>query len=65
MENSHKNPSNKSAMNHNRTRNGTPVSHPQNCENECVYGYDRPFCFPCYKKILKEMCEKRKEKHGI
>jgi len=52
-------------LSHTRTGKGTPVSHPQNCENECVYGYDRPFCFPCYKKILKEMCEKRKEKHGI
>ena len=24
-----------------------PVSHPVNCKEECPYGYDRPFCFPC------------------
>jgi len=65
MGNLHKKPPNKPAVNYGRTRNGTPVSHPQNCENECIYGYDRPFCFPCYKKILKEMREKRKEKNGI
>jgi hypothetical protein len=65
MKDLHKNPSKKSVVNYNKTRNGTPVDHPQNCEHECPYGFDRPLCFPCYKKILKEMREKRKEKNGI
>jgi len=30
-----------------------PISHPLNCKEACPYGYDRPFCFPCYKKIMQ------------
>ena len=29
-----------------------PIAHPQNCKHECAYGYNRPFCFPCMKKIV-------------
>jgi len=29
-----------------------PIAHPQNCKQECPYGYNRPFCFPCMKKIV-------------
>lgn len=32
-----------------------PLNHPANCKNECPYGYDKAFCFPCYKKIMSEM----------
>ncbi len=38
------------------------VSHPKNCSHECVYGKGRDFCFPCYKKIMDEMREKRAER---
>ena len=31
-----------------------PIAHPQNCKQECAYGYNRPFCFPCMKKIVAE-----------
>lgn len=31
-----------------------PISHPKNCKNECPYGYDREFCFPCYAKIIAD-----------
>ena len=31
-----------------------PIAHPQNCKQECPYGYNRPFCFPCMKKIVAE-----------
>ncbi len=31
-----------------------PIAHPQNCKHECAYGYNRPFCFPCMKKIVEE-----------
>jgi len=37
-----------------------PVSHPVNCKEECPYGYDRPFCFPCYKKIMQEHRARRR-----
>ena len=30
------------------------ISHPKNCKNECPYGRDRAFCFPCMAKILAE-----------
>lgn len=47
-----------------------PLSHPVNCKNECPYGYDRAFCFPCMLKIQREMKAKRTSKeteysHGI
>ena len=44
----------------NRTGVKPPVSHPQNCKKECPYGYDKAFCFPCYKKLMEEMRGKRK-----
>ena len=44
----------------NRTGAKPPVSHPQNCKEECPYGYDKAFCFPCYKKLMEEMRSKRK-----
>ncbi|MBP5607919.1 MAG: hypothetical protein J6X66_06590 [Lachnospiraceae bacterium] len=31
-----------------------PVAHPQNCRNECPYGHDRAYCFPCMKMIMEE-----------
>ncbi len=31
-----------------------PLAHPCNCNNECPYGYNRAFCFPCMKKIVEE-----------
>ena len=34
--------------------NDGPTAHPLNCRNECPYGRDRAFCFPCYAKILAE-----------
>lgn len=34
---------------------GEPIAHPKNCKHECPYGYNKPFCFPCYKKIMAEM----------
>lgn len=37
-----------------------PISHPKNCREECPYGYDRAFCFPCYKKLMEGMPKKRK-----
>ncbi len=37
-----------------------PLSHPCNCKEECPYGYDKPFCFPCYKKIMEEHRSRRK-----
>lgn len=42
-----------------------PVSHPQNCRNECPYGHDKDFCFPCYKKLMEEMRSKKGAKNGI
>lgn len=42
-----------------------PVSHPVNCNQECPYGFDKAFCFPCYKKLLAEMRKKKREKNGI
>lgn len=47
-----------------------PLSHPVNCKNECPYGYDKAFCFPCMLKIEREMKAKKKAKeseynHGI
>ncbi|MDD6480900.1 MAG: hypothetical protein PUF65_01300 [Lachnospiraceae bacterium] len=39
----------------------TTVSQTRNCEKKCPYGYDRAFCFPCYKKLMEEMRSKRKE----
>ena len=33
--------------------NRPPISHPQNCSQECPYGHDRSFCFPCYKKLVE------------
>ncbi len=37
-----------------------PVAHPVNCKHECPYGYDKAFCFPCYKKIMSQMPLKKK-----
>lgn len=34
---------------------------PKNCNNPCPYGAGRPFCFPCYAKILKEHREMKKQ----
>ena len=31
-----------------------PLNHPVNCNDECPYGYDKAFCFPCMKKIMEE-----------
>lgn len=31
-----------------------PLNHPANCKEECPYGYDRAYCFPCMKKIVEE-----------
>lgn len=31
-----------------------PINHPANCREECPYGYNRAFCFPCYRKIMEE-----------
>ena len=39
----------------NRTGAKPPVNHPQNCKEECPYGYDKAFCFPCYKKLMEEV----------
>lgn len=44
----------------NRVESKPPLNHPQNCKEECCYGYDKAFCFPCYKKLMKEMQRKRK-----
>jgi len=38
-----------------------PNPTPQNCKNPCPYGAGRPFCFPCYAKILKEHREMKKQ----
>ena len=37
-----------------------PLNHPKNCKCECPYGYDKAFCFPCYKKIMAEMPLKKR-----
>ena len=37
-----------------------PINHPQNCKCECPYGYDRAFCFPCYKKLMMDMASKKR-----
>ena len=29
-----------------------PNSHPVNCKEECPYGLDKAFCFPCYKRLM-------------
>jgi hypothetical protein len=39
--------------------NRAPINHPQNCSQECPYGHDRPFCFPCYKKLVGDKKRKR------
>ncbi len=39
--------------------NNSSVSHPTNCKTECPYGYDKAFCFPCYKKLMEDMRKKR------
>lgn len=44
--------------------NRPPISHPQNCSQECPYGHDRSFCFPCYKKLM-EGTEKGNVKDGV
>ena len=44
--------------------NRPPISHPQNCSQECPYGHDRSFCFPCYKKLM-EGTGKRNVKDGV
>lgn len=31
-----------------------PNAHPCNCKQECPYGKDRAFCFPCMKNIMEE-----------
>ena len=31
-----------------------PAAHPKNCRDECPYGHNRSYCFPCYKKIMDE-----------
>ena len=36
------------------------INHPKNCNEECPYGYDRAFCFPCYKKLMSEMPLKKR-----
>ena len=36
-----------------------PNAHPCNCKNECPYGKDRPFCYPCYAQILAEYRKKK------
>ena len=38
-----------------------PVAHPSNCKNECPYGYDRSFCFPCMAKIMAEHRANKKQ----
>lgn len=38
-----------------------PVAHPRNCSNECPYGHDRTFCFPCMAKIMAERRAKKNE----
>ena len=38
-----------------------PNPTPQNCKNLCPYGAGRPFCFPCYARILKEHREKQSQ----
>lgn len=43
---------------------GLTIDHPKNCAHECPYGYDRAFCFPCYKKIMEEHNAKRKAAQG-
>ena len=43
---------------------GLPIDHPKNCAHECPYGYDRAFCFPCYKKNMEEHNAKRKAAQG-
>ena len=42
-----------------------PISHPQNCRNECPYGHDKAFCFPCYKKLMEEMRSKKGATDGV
>ena len=40
------------------------TNHRGNCSKGCPYGKNRPFCFPCYKKLMKELYRKRK-KDGV
>ncbi|MCF0127760.1 MAG: hypothetical protein HUJ70_04280 [Pseudobutyrivibrio sp.] len=37
-----------------------PIDHPKNCREECCYGYNRAYCFPCYKKLMAEMAENKR-----
>ena len=29
-----------------------PNSHPVNCKEECPYGLDKAFCYPCYRRLM-------------
>lgn len=40
-----------------------PIAHPVNCKNECPYGYNRAFCFPCMLKIERECKTVRKARN--
>lgn len=48
----------------NEGENQENINHPGNCSKGCPYGKNRPFCFPCYKKLMKELYRKRK-KDGV
>lgn len=34
------------------------TNHQGNCSKGCPYGKNRPFCFPCYKKLMKVVPQK-------
>lgn len=36
--------------------------YPLNCSHPCCYGYSRPFCFPCMRKLLEEREKNKKER---
>ena len=48
----------------NEGENQENINPPGNCSKGCPYGKNRPFCFPCYKKLMKELYRKRK-KDGV
>ncbi len=46
-------------------RYNPPVNYPQNCSESCPYGYDRTFCFPCYKRMMEYVKQKKEMRNGI
>ena len=34
-------------------------------EGKVLYGHDKSFCFPCYKKLVEDMRKKKETGNGI